>query len=138
LRLEREAPRPPPAIISASMPLCKRWHAATAFAGCRRSQSRILAALLATVPSTDRNDCMALPRAPPIPNPAGKRAEKCLSISSVKAARQGLHPPALLFATRSPVQTEDTTRTKLRPEQAVRDPATLPLNRAAPRAPRAI
>src|SRR5437588_500908 len=64
---------------------------------------------------------MALPRAPPIPNPAGKRAEKCLSISSVKAARQGLHPPALLFATRSPVQTEDTTRTKLRPEQAVRD-----------------
>src|SRR5437868_12391491 len=81
---------------------------------------------------------MALPRAPPIPNPAGKRAEKCLSISSVKAARQGLHPPALLFATRSPVQTEDTTRTKLRPEQAVRDLATLPLNRAAPRAPRAI
>ena len=32
----------------------------------------------------------------------------------------------LLFATRSPVQTEDTTRSKLRPEQALRDPATLP------------
>jgi hypothetical protein len=64
---------------------------------------------------------------------AALRQSEAAQMRSDAKGCEGLHPPALLFATRSPVQDDDTTaRTKMRLEADSARFQRLWLNRAAP------